>query len=309
MFNLIEDFLNREERRRNRSLSKRFRTWLASDQAQAHVQKLERTLSKPGGEDRAVQILRKAEEAYKADDAYRKQDNKRKKSLKQFQKLFEDWLTTDKGAPYQNQIIGAETEEARALARLDAEKAFARANPHLLPLDYMDGSKTRIRPVRFGFPKDVEELSFDVIEPGLNQIGLVGANILRNWAKIVGTALAENTRPERISFPPKGRTNGTLFIKARQGFNTIIQHNSQEILFRINSHFGFKAVSEIRISKRYFDEAETTGQQIARTVISKRVQPAKELAPNVAAMVDGIKDPEFKKAFEELGKVIKARNG
>ncbi|SCA57386.1 hypothetical protein MTBPR1_50142 [Candidatus Terasakiella magnetica] len=305
----LEDFLTREERRRNRSLSKRFRAWLSSEKAQNQIEKLERALAKSGGESTAVQLLKKAEEAYKADDAYKRQDAKRKKSLKQFKQAFEDWLSSDRGQPYQKAILIGQTDEAKEMARLDAEKAFARANPHLLPDDYRDASKTRIRPVRHAFAKGVEELTFDVIEPGLNQLGLVGANILRNWDKIVGSALAQNTRPERVTFPPKGRTNGTLFIKARQGFNTIIQHNSNQIVFRINSHFGFKAITEVRISKRYYDESSTTGEKIAHNVLAARIQPANELNPQTAKLVNQIKDKEMKKAFEELGKLIKARNG
>ncbi|NVK20217.1 MAG: DUF721 domain-containing protein [Methylocystaceae bacterium] len=304
-----EDFLNREEARRNRSLSKRFRTWLASEKARVHLEKLEHCLAKSGQEAKASNILRNCEEAYKADDAYRRQDNKRKKSLKQFQVAFDDWLNGEKGQIYRDEIHSAKNAELREIAKEDAEKAFARANPHLLPDDYKDTSKTRIRPVRHARAKGVEDLSFDVIEPGLNQMGLVGASIVRNWEEIVGSTLAQNTRAERVTFPPKTRTKGTLFIKARAGFNTIIQHHSQEIIFRINSHFGFSAISEIRISKRYFEDFDSTGDRVAKRILSTRVTPAANLSPNVAKLLEGIKDPELRQAFEDLGKVIKARNG
>lgn len=306
---MIEDFLNREEGRRNRSLSKRFRTWLGSEKAKVHANKLERCLAQSGNEAKAGQLLRLCEEAYKADDAYRRQDNKRKKSLKQFKEAFENWLNTDKGKPYLIEILSAKTEELRELSRDEAEKAFARANPHLLPEDYRDTSKTRIRPVRHARIKGVEDLSFDVIEPGLNQLGLVGASIVRSWPEIVGPALAQNTQAERVTFPPKARTNGTLFIKARHGFNTIIQHHLSQIIFRINSHFGFSAISEIRISKRYYEEFDSTGDRVVRKVMSTRVTPANEVSPNTAKLLEGITDPDLRKAFEELGKVIKARNG
>lgn len=302
----LEDFLSLEERMRNRTISKRFRIWLTSDKASYHLEKIERALNK--GKDASF-LLKKAEEAYKADDAFRRQDNKRKKSLKQFKDAFESWLKTDKGRPYLEAINATTGEQASDVALTDAEKAFARANPHLLPDDYVDSSKTRIRPVRHARTKNVDDLTFDVIEPGLNQLGLVGSTIIKNWSSIVGSGLAQNTRPERVSFPPKHRTHGTLFIKARQGFNTIIQHHTQEILFRINSHFGFAAIAEVRISKRFYEELETTGKRIAQKVISTRIKPAKEPSKRVLELTAGIKDPELKKAFEEFGKVMKARNG
>lgn len=308
MYPLLEDFLNREEQRRNRSLAKRFRNWLLSEKGTHHAQSIERALSKAGSESKAVQLLKKAEDAYKSDDVFKKQDAKRKRSLKQFEKVFEDWLNGKGGAAYQQEILNAKDDIARNLARSDAEKAFARANPHLLPEDYKDASKTRIRPIRKGRLNEVDSLTFEVIEPGLNQIGLVGADILRNWAKIVGDALAQNTRPERITFPPKERANATLFIKVRPGFNTIVQHHSPQIIFRINGHFGFRAVSSVRISKRLFDENETTGSKVSRKVLSQRVQPVEALSPRMNALVHSIKDPEMRKAFEELGKVIEARN-
>jgi len=309
MSQLVEDFLNREERRRNRSLSKRFRVWLSSEKAQTHFDKLAKILSRSGSEDKSSLFLKRIEEVYKADDAYKRQDNKRKKSLKQFKEAFDAWLTSDRGKAYGDQIDEALEDDKKEAALLDAEKAFARANPHLLPDDYKDASKTRIRPLRHGRRKEVEDLAFDVIEPGLNQLGLVGSTILKNWAQIVGSALAQNTRPERVSFPPKARTHGTLHIKARQGFNTIIQHSNSEIIFRINSHFGFSAITEVRISKRFYEELETTGARVANKVLSTRVVPASQLSPRVAELVHGIKDPEFKQAFENLGKLIKARNG
>lgn len=306
---VLEDFLQREESRRNRSLSKRFRTWLSSEKALPSVEKLQHALTKSGNEGIAVQLLKKCEEAYKADDVYRRQDGKRKKSLKQFQESFEKWLTGYSGQPYQEQILNAKSDDLRELAKDDAERAFARANPHLLPDDYRDASKTRIRPVRHARLKGVDDLSFDVIEPGLNQLGLVSASIMRNWESIVGSALAQNTRAERVTFPPKSRTHGSLFIKARQGFNTIVQHNTSEIIFRINSHFGFAAIAEVKISKRYFEESGTTGSKISDKLISTRITPASDLSPRVAEMLHKIDDPDLRKAFEELGKVIKARNG
>jgi len=313
----VEDFLIREEGRRNKSLSKRFRTWLSSPQGETHANRLNQILSKSGSENKAALQLKKVEEAYKADDAYKRQDNKRKKSLKQFHAAFEEWLKSDKGRAYQKQIeVALKSEyknvEARRLTlqnlRDEAEKAFARAYPHLLPDDYRDFSKTRIRPLRHARLKDVEEICFDIIEPGLNQLGLVGSTIVRNWAAIVGTTLAQNTRPEKLQFPVKSRTHGTLIILARQGFNTIIQHSSAEIIFRVNAHFGFAAVSEVRISKRFYEELETTGKRAAKKIISTRITPAPNLSPHMAKLIHGIKDPEFRQAFEDLGKLIKARN-
>jgi hypothetical protein len=318
MSQAVEDFLTREEGRRNKSLSKRFRLWLTSSQGESHFNRLGQTLSKAGSENKAALLLKKIEEAYKADDVYKRQDNKRKKSLKQFHEAFEKWLKSDKGAAYQAQIETAshaayKNVEARRLTlenlNDEAEKAFARAFPHLLPEDYRDFSKTRIRPLRHARSKEIEEICFDVIEPGLNQLGLVGSTIVRNWARIVGSTLAENTRPEKLQFPVKSRTHGTLIILARQGFNTIIQHSSAEIIFRVNSHFGFAAVSDVRISKRFYEELETTGRRAAKKIISTRITPSPTLSPRVAELVHQIKDPEFKQAFEDLGKLIKARNG
>ena len=226
----LEDFLIREEQRRNKSLSKRFRVWLSSSQGESHTNRLTLVLSKTGSENKAAILLKRVEEAYKADDAYKRQDNKRKKSLKQFNSAFEKWLKSDEGLAYQTQIETAlkaeyKNVEARRLIleslRDEAEKAFARAYPHMLPDDYRDYSKTRIRPLRHARSKDVEDLCFDIIEPGLNQLGLVGSTIVRNWASIVGNTLAQNTRPEKLQFPAKSRTHGTLIILARQGFNTL----------------------------------------------------------------------------------------
>lgn len=308
MSNALEDFLRREEARRNRSLSKRFRKWLSGESAAQHVKQLDRILATGQADAKAAAYLRKAEDAYKSDETHRKQDNKRKKSLKIFQAAFEKWLLSDKGTSYLQQIDTADSPQKKEWATQDAEKAFARANPHLLPEDYRDLSKTRIRPVRHARARDLDDISFDVIEPGLNQLGLVTSTILRNWEKIVGEALAQNTRPERVIFPPKSRSHGTLYIMARQGFNTIIQHHAAQIIFRINSHFGFAAVSDVRISKRYFVEMETSAERAAQQVIAKRISPAPRLDTKTQGMIDHVKDPDYRVILEKLGKLVKARN-
>ena len=305
---MIEEFLHREERRRNKSLSKRFISWLKSDKAERYHNQLCRLLAKKGGEYDASTYLKKCEEAYKADDLFKKQDSKREKTLKQFQNAFEQWLQDEKNQSYQDALLNAKTDGDKELARLDAEKAFARANPHLLPLDYQDRSLTRIRPVRHAYRKTVDELSLNILEPGLQKMGMLNSELMRNWSKIVGQALSENCRPERIAFPPNQRDNGVLHLKCRSAFNTIVQHHSAQIIFRINGHFGYKAISEIRISKFPFASGETTGEARVKKLMAARTEITFKEEQSKNPLYSGIKDEELKKAFEELGQIIAARN-
>jgi len=312
----LETFLEREERLSNKSIPKRFRAWLESAQGAYHRSILERASTQ--GERKARAALFKAQEAYKADGAFKRQDKQRKTALKKFQAFFEDWLESTEGAFYAAQIQTLEKRsfpdfktrsDALTLVREEAEAAFAHTHPHLMPDGYVMRAKTRVRPTRYGFFADAEDVSFAVIEPGIKQLGFMNATLMRDWPKVVGGALAQNTRPLKTQFKPNQRTHGVLVLSVRNGFQLEIQHQKALILHRVNGYFGFKALDDVQISKRPFHEIVTTGARTSQRVLAQRVQPASRPSKRAESLIAQIEDDDLRAAFMEMGKVLKARNG
>ena len=88
-----------------------------------------------------------------------------------------------------------------------------------------------------------------VAEPALRKRGFSAVEIITNWREIVGPELAEETAPERLSFPRGARSHGTLHITAPGAVALEMQHLEPIILERINTYFGYGAVSRLAMTQ------------------------------------------------------------
>lgn len=134
--------------------------------------------------------------------------------------------------------------------------------------------------------------------PGLTRkaferFGFSTAALLTDWAGIVGKDLARYTSPDRLKWPRGGhetddetgpeRQGATLILRVDLGRGIDIQYRARQIIERINSHFGYRAVAELRIIQAPVEgalppapAAQTTGRVFDRS----------ETAPMVAAVAD-----------------------
>ena len=90
--------------------------------------------------------------------------------------------------------------------------------------------------------------------------GFATTTLLSEWPSIVGAELAQFTMPDRVvwpkrredggeAHPPKGRRGeGAILVLRVDGPRAIeVQHRSGQILERVNSYFGYRAIVEMRI--------------------------------------------------------------
>ncbi len=127
--------------------------------------------------------------------------------------------------------------------------------------------------------------------PGLTRksfekYGFSTATLLTDWAIIVGGELAGFTMPERLKWPrnvaayddvdasAKGRPGATLVLRVDGPRAIEVQYQTPQIIERINAHFGYRAVAEIRfiqapLPKRTMAaQAAAVAQATPRDVIS-----------------------------------------
>ncbi len=88
-----------------------------------------------------------------------------------------------------------------------------------------------------------------VTGPLFRKRGFAEAGILTNWPEIMGHVLAGRTLPQRISYPKGERSEGTLYIRAESAWATELQHLAPQVIERINSYFGYRAVAQLAISQ------------------------------------------------------------
>lgn len=87
-----------------------------------------------------------------------------------------------------------------------------------------------------------------ITQPILGKRGFAGVDIIECWFDIVGPDLSVGIRPEKLTFEKDSRTNGTLHVKSAGGaYAVLFEHQKQQVIERINTFFGYPAVSKIHI--------------------------------------------------------------
>ncbi len=137
--------------------------------------------------------------------------------------------------------------------------------------------------------------------------GFAAAALITDWAMIVGKDLAGYTAPERLKWPrgvgigddiehgAEGRPGATLIVRVDPARALDVQYKGQQMIERINGHFGYRAVAELRILQAPLPE------RIAVTV--PRTPPPPCASPELA----GIADERLRTALATLKSGLMAR--
>ena len=95
------------------------------------------------------------------------------------------------------------------------------------------------------FGADVRKL----VGPLLGKKGLLQADILARWTDILGLELSSGVRPFSVSFSRK-TAGAVLTVTAFSGAYAVeFTARKPQIIERINSYFGYEAVSDIRVKQ------------------------------------------------------------
>jgi hypothetical protein len=120
--------------------------------------------------------------------------------------------------------------------------------------------------------------------------GFAEAGLITEWAAVVGEDVARMSRPVQIAFPRGERKGGVLTVACGGAAALELQHMKPQILDRVNTHFGYGAVSELRIRQ---GDAVVNGRRAPRRAESRKPTEADtvEVASAVSAMPEGaVKD-------------------
>ena len=152
-----------------------------------------------------------------------------------------------------------------------------------------DNPDFRLAPRRFSLPPigaRVAALTREVF----SKRGFSEAHILSHWPAIMGEMLAGFSAPDRLSFPrqmdktargPRG--GATLTIRVDGPVAVEIRHLEPQIIERINAHFGYRAIAELRIIQAPVEGALPPMPE-ARP--ARRAFDRASTAPLVAAVAD-----------------------
>jgi hypothetical protein len=122
--------------------------------------------------------------------------------------------------------------------------------------------------------------------------------MIADWPNITGSVLAQHTFPEKIIYPRNERGNGTLHLRIDSPALALeLQHLETQLLDRINTHFGYRAVAYIKIIQGALPEKEPEPKVEKRELTDDETKALND-------RLNLVSDPELKEALRALGTEI-----
>jgi hypothetical protein len=161
--------------------------------------------------------------------------------------------------------------------------------------------KEAARPRRKG-AQTLQSLLEEALEPTLKAKGFASAAIHMHWAEIVGAHLAPWSEPVSLRWPPrppgadpeKARDGAVLTIKTEGAFALDLQHQTPQIIQRINGFFGWRCVEKLVLKQGPVRKGGEPKQRRKRELTV-------EASHQLDQMLQPVENPELKAALARLG--------
>lgn len=152
------------------------------------------------------------------------------------------------------------------------------------------------------YPVPVSDLVTDLLDPVMRKRAGISVGLVQCWEEIVGPRLAATSRPQKIQWPRRAGEDdpfepATLVI-ACEGLAALhIQHETSEIIGRVNGFLGFNAIGRIKVVQK----------PVQRLVapLKRRLGPVSDAeAAGIAEKVSKIEDEGLRASLERLGRSV-----
>ncbi|MDP3897478.1 MAG: DciA family protein [Mesorhizobium sp.] len=155
---------------------------------------------------------------------------------------------------------------------------------------------------RTGNARPVGDIATGILDPVLRKKAGISTGLVQSWEEIVGERLASRTRPEKIAWPRRSGEDdpfepATLIVACEGSAALHLQHETGEIIARINAFLGFAAVARIKIVQKPVARERKPAPRPPRAL-----SPAE--AARIAGVLDGIEDDALRASLERLGRTI-----
>ena len=154
---------------------------------------------------------------------------------------------------------------------------------------------------KFSNPVQVSEAAGKILDPVLRKRAGISVGLVQSWEEIVGPTLCDVTRPERVIWPRRDSDEDAFkpatLVVCCSGANALhLQHQTGEVIDRVNAYLGFPAIGKLRIVQKPVGE------------VAPRPVPPRPLTPSEARKIDGltaeIEDEELRASLARLGRSI-----
>jgi hypothetical protein len=154
----------------------------------------------------------------------------------------------------------------------------------------------------YGNPVPVSDLVSNILDPILRKRAGMSIGLVQSWDEIAGPRLAAHSRPEKIQWPRRLHEDDpfqpAVLVIACEGMAALhLQHETSEIIGRVNAFLGFAAIGRIRIVQKPLTSTATVPKPRPRPL--SEAQKAK-----LAETVGQIDDEGLRASLERLGTTI-----
>ncbi|MBT5945406.1 MAG: DUF721 domain-containing protein [Rhodospirillaceae bacterium] len=163
-----------------------------------------------------------------------------------------------------------------------------------------DNKKNKRTSKRAGGLRAIGADSARATAPIRRKRGFFEASVFSDWHDIVGDDLASQCVPMRLVRGPEGE-GGTLHVKVTGPLALELQHLEPQVIERINSYYGYRAVAGLRLHQGPIS-------------VPERPKPAETVHADAADMaqldenLNAVDDPELRRALRDFGESVLAHN-
>lgn len=154
----------------------------------------------------------------------------------------------------------------------------------------------------FGNPVPVSDLAAAVLDPVLRKRAGLSIGLVQSWEEIVGPRVAAKSRPEKLQWPRRASQEDAfrpaVLVVACEGLAALhLQHETGEVIGRVNAFLGFEAVDRIRIVQKPVTSLERPPRRAPRAV-----SPTEKAA--IEDKVQLIEDDGLRESLRRLGAAV-----
>ncbi len=129
--------------------------------------------------------------------------------------------------------------------------------------------------------------------------GFFEASVFSDWTAIVGPELSNQCVPLRLVRGQEGQ-GGTLHVRVTGPLALELQHLEPQVLERVNSFYGFRAVAGLRLHQGPIATVEKPPRKASPA-------PTPEDVDTLDEQLAAVDDPELREALRKLGNSVLAR--
>lgn len=151
-------------------------------------------------------------------------------------------------------------------------------------------------------PVAVSDLATAILDPVLRKRAGITIGLVQSWEEIAGPRLAHRSRPEKIQWPRRMGDDDpfepAVLVVACEGSAALhLQHETSEIISRVNAFLGFSAVGRIRIVQKPVAPEPAKPKPVPRAL-------SPDEKSNLSGTVSKIEDEGLRASLERLGATI-----